>query len=124
MIKLVVALRRRPDLSLEEFQTYWRETHAPLVAELAEALNIQRYVQMHTMDLPGLHRALQRRNGGSPEPYDGVAETWYDSLDSLGGDDPAMLDAQKALAADEPNFIDLANSPMWLSEEFEVIPLS
>ncbi|MFT5269899.1 MAG: hypothetical protein ACI88C_003345, partial [Acidimicrobiales bacterium] len=29
MIKLVFALRRKPELSLEEFQTYWRTVHAP-----------------------------------------------------------------------------------------------
>lgn len=122
MIKLVFALRRRPDLSLEEFQTYWRETHAPLVAERAEVLQIKRYVQVHTKDLAGLHRAFRKRNGGAPEPFDGVAELWFDSLDAFGGDDPAVREAQAELLADEANFIDLANSPMWIADEFEVVP--
>ena len=34
MIKLVFCLRRKPTLSREDFQAYWREIHAPLVAEL------------------------------------------------------------------------------------------
>jgi len=121
MIKLVFALRRRPDLSLEEFQTYWRETHAPLVAERAEVLKIRRYVQVHTKELSGLHGAFQKRNGGSPEPFDGVAELWFDSMDVLGGDDPTVRQAQAELLADEANFIDLSNSPMWMSEEHQVI---
>ena len=121
MIKLVFALRRKPELSLEEFQTYWRETHAPLVADRAEILKIQRYVQVHTKDLAGLHGAFQKRNGGAPEPFDGVAELWFDSLDVMGGDDPAVRQAQAELLADEANFIDLPNSPMWISEEFEVV---
>lgn len=123
MIKLVFALRRRPELSLEDFQTYWRETHAPLVAERADVLKIRRYVQVHTKDLAGLHAAFQQRNGGAPEPFDGVAELWFDSLDVLGGDDPAVRQAQAELLADEANFIDLPNSPMWMSEEFEVVSL-
>ena len=124
MIKLIFALRRKPDMSLEEFQTYWRGTHAALVAERAEVLQIRRYVQVHTKDLAGLHAAFQRRNGGAPAPFDGVAELWFDSLDALGGDDPAVRQAQADLLADEANFIDLPNSPMWMSEEFEVVPLS
>lgn len=121
MIKLVFALRRRPDLSFEEFQTYWRETHAPLVAARAEVLQIRRYVQVHTTNLPGLHGAFQKRNGGAPEPFDGVAELWFDSLDDMGGDDPARRQAQAELLADEANFIDLPNSPMWLADEHEIV---
>ena len=123
MIKLVFALRRRPELSLEDFQTYWRETHAPLVAERADVLKIRRYVQVHTKDLDGLHSAFQQRNGGAPPPFDGVAELWFDSLNVLGGDDPAVRQAQAERLADEANFIDLPNSPMWMSEEFEVVSL-
>lgn len=124
MIKLVFALRRRPELSREEFQTYWRETHAPLVAARADVLKIRRYLQVHTTDLDGLHAAFQKRNGGSPAPFDGVAELWFDSLAELGGDDDAVRQAQAELLADEVNFIDLPNSPMWMSEEFEVVPLT
>ena len=123
MIKLVFALRRRPDLTFEEFQTYWRQTHAPLVAERAEVLKIKRYVQVHTRDLEGLHAAFRKRNGGAPEPFDGVAELWFDSLDDMGGDDPARRQAQAELLADEANFIDLPNSPMWLADEHEIVSL-
>ena len=35
MIKLTFCLRRLPHLSREQFQTYWREQHAPLVAKHA-----------------------------------------------------------------------------------------
>lgn len=121
MIKLVFALRRKPELSRKQFQDYWRNTHAPLVAERAEVLNIRRYVQVHTCDVAGLHKAFQRRNGGSPEPYDGVAELWFDSLDVMGGDDPAVRQAQAELLADEAKFIDLPNSPMWMAEEVEIV---
>ncbi|MFT5268301.1 MAG: hypothetical protein ACI88C_001734 [Acidimicrobiales bacterium] len=123
MIKLIFALRRKPELSLEEFQTYWRTVHAPLVAERAEVLQIRRYVQAHTADLAGLHQAFQKRNGAAPEPFDGVAELWFDSLEVMGGDNPAVRQAQAELLADEANFIDLPNSPMWTSEEFEVVAL-
>jgi uncharacterized protein (TIGR02118 family) len=108
-------------MSPEEFQTYWRETHAPLVAERAETLGIRRYVQDHTSDLPDVHALLQGRNGGSPEPFDGVAELWFDSLDTMGRDDPAVAQANADLLEDERNFIDLPNSPLWIAEENVVV---
>ena len=121
MIKLTYCLRRKPDMSLEEFQQYWRDTHAPLVAERAQTLGIRRYVQVHTSDLSDVHALLQGRNGGSPAPFDGVAELWFDSLDAMGSDDPAVARANAELFEDEQNFIDLANSPMWLAEENVVV---
>ena len=121
MIKLTYCLRRKPGMSLEEFQRYWRDTHAPLVAERAEALGIRRYVQAQTSDIPDVHAMLQARNCGSPEPFDGVAELWFDSLEAMGSDDPAAAQANADLFEDETNFIDLANSPMWIAEENIVV---
>lgn len=121
MIKLTFCLRRLPGMTREEFQRYWRETHAALVAERADVMRIRRYVQVHTADLRGLHKSLQTRNGGAPEPYDGVAELWFDSLGEIGGDDPARQQAAAELLADERNFIDLPNSPMWFAEEHVVV---
>jgi uncharacterized protein (TIGR02118 family) len=108
-------------MSRADFQRYWRETHAPLVADHAGALGIRRYVQLHTADLPGLHKSLQARNDGAPECYDGVAEIWFDSLDALGSDNPAKRQAAAELLADERKFIDLPNSPMWLAEEHVIV---
>ncbi|MFN0091330.1 MAG: EthD domain-containing protein [Acidimicrobiales bacterium] len=117
MVKLTFCLRRRPDLSPEEFRRYWRETHGPLVAARAELLGIRKYQQVHTVDTD-LHEALQRRNGGAPPPYDGVAEVWVDSVDAFrAGGDAAARQAARELLEDERNFIDLPNSPMWLGEE-------
>jgi uncharacterized protein (TIGR02118 family) len=124
MVKLTFCLRRRPDLSAEEFRRYWREQHAPLVAARAEALGIRRYQQVHTVEEPRLHAALQARNGGAPEPFDGIAEVWVDSVEAFrAGGDEAARRAAAELLADEHNFIDLPNSPMWLGVEHEIVGL-
>jgi hypothetical protein len=39
MVKIVFCLRRKPGLSREAFQEYWRTNHAPLVAERAKRLS-------------------------------------------------------------------------------------
>ena len=121
MVKLIFCLRRKEGLSREEFQRYWRETHAPLVASHADVLGIRRYVQAHTTDTP-FNDALRASRGG-PDAYDGVAELWWDSLDALaaGSSSPAGQVASAALLEDERRFIDLANSPLFLVDENEVV---
>jgi uncharacterized protein (TIGR02118 family) len=117
MVKLVFALRRAPHLSREDFQRYWRERHAPLVKRHARALGIRRYVQAHTLDHPG--NALLRASRGGPEEYDGVAELWLERFPVP--DTPESREAGAELLEDERRFIDLAASPLWLSEERSVI---
>lgn len=117
MIKLTFALVRRSGLSRGEFQDYWFDHHAPLVASVREVLGIRRYVQMHS--LPYEASEALRASRGAPEPYDGVAQLWYDSLEDLGGrmQDPAAQAAGRLLLEDERRFIDHACSPLWWGEE-------
>lgn len=121
MIKLTFCLRRRPELSWEEFSRYWREVHAPLVAERAEVLGIVRYVQVRTLDRPELHDAYRRRNGGAPEPFDGIAELWFDETRFAQPPSEEARRAARELLDDERRFIDLPNSPMWVGEEWAVV---
>lgn len=121
MVKLVFCLRRLPHLSRAEFQRYWLEQHGPLVRSHAATLGIRRYVQTHTDDLP-LTDAL-RATRGAPEPYDGVAELWWDSADALAtaAATPAGAAAGQALLEDERRFIDHARSPLFLATQHRQI---
>ncbi len=121
MIKLVYCVCRLPHLSREEFQRYWRQKHAPLVRSHAEALRIRRYVQVHTLESP-INDVL-RQSRGALEPYDGVAELWWDSPDDMATA-TASPEGQKAaqdLLEDERRFIDLERSALWLAEEHVVV---
>jgi uncharacterized protein (TIGR02118 family) len=119
MIRITFLLRRKPELSAEEFYRYWREEHGPLVASHASRLNTLRYVQVHTLDDPA-NQAMATARGGMEAPYDGVAEMWWEnraalvaSLETKGG-----RRAGEELVEDEARFIDLPNSPMWLGHEY------
>ena len=109
-------------MTWEEFSDYWRNVHAPLVAERAEVLGIKRYVQVRTQQNPDLHTRLRARNDGSPEPYDGIAELWYEPAERGAGGEAARK-AARELLEDERNFIDLPNSPIWYGEEWEVVAM-
>lgn len=121
MIKITFCLRRKSGMSLEEFQQYWFQNHAPLVKKHAPALHIKRYVQTHAAETP-LNGVLRESRGG-PEPYDGVAEIWFDSVEAMmtAVDNDEGRAASQALVEDERKFIDLENSPLWLNEERVII---
>ncbi len=123
MIKLTFAVRRRADVMPADFHSYWRDRHGPLVRSLQSVLGIRRYVQTHRMETP-LNDAL-RASRSALEPFDGVAELWWDDLDAF----VAATSTQEGAAAgqtlleDEARFIDLERSALWLGQELEIIPL-
>ena len=112
VIKLVFCLRRKPGMSLAEFQDYWLNKHGPLVRSHAKTLRIRRYVQTHTHGRPG-DAAGHRQARGAPEAFDGVAELWWESREDMAAPlaTPEGRAASLALLEDERKFIDHANSP-------------
>lgn len=122
MIRLVFALRRKQGLSREEFQDYWLNKHAPLVASVSSDLDILRYVQTHTLTDPA-NAAAQKARGDMEPEYDGVAELWWASEVALTANlqNAAAQKAGAALLEDEAKFIDLPNSPLWFAYEYPQI---
>ena len=118
MIRLIFVLRRQLHLSMADFQKYWRENHGPLVAKHGKALDILRYVQVHTIEDP--LNDLTSGPRGTMKPYDGVAELWWASREALlaANSTPEGLAAARELLEDEKKFIDLANSPLWFAHEY------
>jgi hypothetical protein len=120
-MKVIYCLKRLPNLTPDQFLKHWLEIHAPLVRANQRALRIVRYIQVHTGHGPLLEKLRAFR--GSPEPYDGVAEIWYESLEALEtlGRDPAARAASRLLYEDEQRFVDSARSPIWFGEEYSII---
>ena len=122
MIKLTFVIRRKPDLGEVDFHRYWREEHAQLVAGHAETLRIRRYVQSHRIETP-LDAALAASREIGGEPYDGIAELWWDSVEDLLAvmAEDAGIAASAALLEDEARFIDLPACRIWFNEEHEIL---
>jgi uncharacterized protein (TIGR02118 family) len=122
LIKLVFTIRRRPGMTRDEFQRYWRNEHAQLVERHAEVLRIRRYVQTHARETAA-DAAISQARGSEPGQYDGVAELWWESVEDLlaASSSEGGQIAAAALLEDERRFIDLPNSPIWLGEENVVI---
>ncbi len=122
MIRLNFALRRAAHLSREEFQRYWREIHGPLVASVSRTLGMRRYLQSHSVDDP-VYDGLRAARTGMHEPFDGIASVWWDTREALveASSSPEGRKAGALLLEDERRFIDLAASPIWLSQEIAQI---
>jgi uncharacterized protein (TIGR02118 family) len=117
MLRIEFALRRKPGMSREDFQQYWRDVHGPLVARHSTTLAIHRYIQLHTLDDP-INEALAEARGGMEPPYDGVAELWWTNPEALAAfATEAGQAAAMELLEDEKTFIDLPNSPLWFAYE-------
>ncbi len=120
-IRLVYLLRRKPGVSREEFQAYWRDKHGPFVAGLAPRFGIRRYVQSHAFDNP-LDAMMVQSRGTSDKGFDGVTEIWWDSVEAFmaeaGTADGA--EAARAFVDDEANFVDFGRSIAFFTREHHV----
>lgn len=126
MLKLTFCLRRLPALTAAAFHDYWLNKHGPLVRRLQPALGMVRYVQVHRLD-DALEAPLgdgMRKARGAPEPYDGIAELWWESEETYRAArrTPEAREAGRLLLEDEAKFIDLARSPLWLNREHVIHP--
>ena len=99
-------ITNRAGMPLDEFFTYWRKRHVRAVTDPVP--QIRRYLQSHRIpDLEG------------DAPYQGAAESWYDSLDDM----MAMRNspAYPQMLKDEANFIDLSRTEFLLTEDRVIV---
>ena len=117
MIKLIMCLTRRQDLTREEFMDYWQNKHGPFFMENAAVMRAKGYVQSQTLDSP-LNEGMRSSRGMLPE-FDGVAEVWFESeedlMEAMGTAEMQALSA--ALLEDESNFVDHAKSSAFIVRE-------
>lgn len=122
MIKMIFCVKRRAELSEDDFYTYWLNKHGPLVRSKSEALDIRRYVQSHTQKAE-LGAVVSTARGMKQQGFDGVAELWWDSFEAFDRilASEAGQKASAELAEDEAKFIDMEASTIFFTEEHEVI---
>jgi uncharacterized protein (TIGR02118 family) len=88
MVKAFWLLKRRSDVSSDDFHRHWRERHGPLFCNNAAAQQyVTRYEQNHAV--PENH-AL---SGDDYEEYDGISIMWFRSVEDMQAmfADPAFV---------------------------------
>ena len=73
MVKIVALIKRRPGLNREEFSRYWATIHGPLAVGPKGPPAVKRYTHTDWLVQPD----------GTPAPFDGVAEMWFDDRPGL-----------------------------------------
>ena len=92
MYKVITVYKRKPGLSVEEFQRRWLGEHAKIAATLP---GLRRYVQSHSL--------VQGYRKGEL-PFDGISEMWFDTLQAWRISQGESSQAQ--IEADEKTLID------------------
>jgi len=116
MINVVYCMRRRADLTLQQFLDHWGNVHAPIVMRNLAVLRLAGYQRIE----PRVHEMspqIERRNI-SAAPYDGIAMLSWATEEDLQRSltDPQALDVQRELARDEKLFVDATTSCRWVAE--------
>ncbi len=124
MLKLMMCVKRRPDLTRREFADYWQDHHGALVRMHQDVLHIRRYVQTLTLDDALTQESLRVSRSALKAEFDGCAELWWDSLaDHLATrKTPQGVEALQALMVDERRFVDVSRSQLWYGTERLIIP--
>ena len=95
MLKMIALLKRKNEITHEQFVQHWLEVHGPLAHAVPQ---IRRYVQSHIVttssrpDIPDI-----------PVDVDGIAELWFDDMAAL--EEAAGTEAMQRLLADGAAFI-------------------
>jgi len=71
MIKLIALLKRKPHISLEEFERRWAEQHTVISGQIPGLRGYR------------LNIATPRQQAHDVAPYDGTAELWFDSVEAM-----------------------------------------
>jgi len=106
MIKTIAMIKRKADMSREEFVKHYEEVHAPLA--LKHLPMIKRYVRNHVVELPGME---------GPD-FDCVTELWLDSLeDAMKLFEFVQSDEGRVIRDDEEKFLDRERIVFFLVDE-------
>jgi uncharacterized protein (TIGR02118 family) len=102
MLKFMVVLYRRPDLTAADFRRYLKQIHAPLATALPR---LRAYKQNHVAD-----------DSKRPHPgWDAIVELYFDSRECM---EAAWASPQGAASdADLPRFADMTRTTWSVVEE-------
>lgn len=89
-VKWILAVRRKPELSMDAFVEHWHQSHVPLVLDTLPTL--QRYVTS----------AVEERLSDGASLWDGFSELWWESRDAARD---ALRAAGPAIDEDTARFI-------------------
>ena len=116
MIKYLQCVRRKPEMSIQEFRKHW-DAYKNLVQSVAEKAGAVGFTMKTTLAVGQNEEVALTR--GTREPYDGVVEFTLErgpaALQAL--EQPDAREHVSAMQAAQSEFVDLANSTFFFVSE-------
>jgi uncharacterized protein (TIGR02118 family) len=104
-IKQIGLVYKKPGMSRNDFNKYWKDIHGPFASK--KIAGLKKYIQNHFIEIPGV-----KYEG------DGIAEVWFDDLEAFKRfDSDTQSNEAKELAEDAARFIDITRKIGWIVEE-------
>ena len=117
MIRFINCIKRRDNVSVEEFRRCWRDPVFPeLQKELAKALGANRYHRALTLVVEA--NTLFQEERGLAEPGDGILEYWWVNARDLVNliESPEGPAARHAMTEYQRHFVDFAATRAFFTE--------
>jgi hypothetical protein len=117
MIRFINCIRRRPDITPEEFRHYWNDAKFnDLIGRVIDYTGAAGHSKNLTLIISA--NDLIREWRRSAEPYDGVLEYWWDHAGLLHNriNTPQCELLLKAMLDYQRQFVDLAQSSAFFTE--------
>ena len=117
MIRFLNCIRRRKDISIDEFRRYWNSSEFEYLFErLFIIVQPRRFAKNLTLQVSANEQIRQER--GSGEPFDGTLEYWWHDASELleKYDAPEAQEIRKEMLAYQQQFIDLSNCRAFFTE--------
>jgi hypothetical protein len=117
MIRFINCMKRRPEMSVEQFRQFWNSAEFDnLIRQNVALSGAKRYSKNATLVVEA--NTLIRERRGSSEPFDGVLEYWWDNAAHLTEmlNSPQYQALIQKMLTYQQQFIDVANSSGFFTE--------
>ncbi len=124
MIRFVHCVRRRPNLTIDEFRRFWNSHEfGELLEELRRLTGASRVQRSSTLVIDMNVELMQER--GSAEPFDALLEVWLENARSLDKrlESPELSRLLNELETYQSQFIDFTASRRFFTEWESSSPL-
>lgn len=117
MIRFINCVRRRRDVSVEEFRRYWQSPEFDALYERLVAI-LEPHRCARNLTLQVIANELVREERGSGEAFDGTIEFWWSDAKQLlqKYDSPEALKIREEMLGYQEQFIDMAGCRAFFTE--------
>ena len=117
MIKLNYFVRKRADVTAEDFRAFWMGNHAEEVLQLFDKLGIRKYTKCETLHDDDVNKLLQQMYGSATDAYDFVEEILINDLEAFkeGLGDAEVQKVLLQLHEESHAYVDVSRSDLWFS---------